>query len=301
MPATSRRFVRLSLIVTVLAIVLASLGSQHSSSRRSTTTTVDLYGLRGHPSANQQREAAAAYRAYRTYVVAAAQAFSSDAASMCSAGLAHDLVRARQSWRRAQMDYDRLRSRIADRSNTELTIDGLIANQPFYVGRNGLHAIEQDLFGSTGPQLADDCRHIAGDGVALTFGLSHTVATPSRIALDAVSLLTWMVERVIAQPQEVFAHTQSTDSDSVVHSVASWWSFERPLVVLVDARIIPLVDHAVTVLLIDQSRVGGPGTPDSQVSDASWSHLAHDAVHVATLMTRVASELYGFGAGRTYA
>jgi hypothetical protein len=212
-----------------------------------------------------------------------------------------NVVEARQRWRATQMDYDRLRSRIGDRSTTELTIDGLLATQPVTVGRQGLHAIEQDLFGVTRSQLATDCEAIARDGIGLTFGLSHTVATPSRIALDASSLLTWMIQRVIAQPQEVFARTQATDTDAVVHAVAVWWTFDRPLIMSLDPSFAPQVDGAISQLMSDQGLIGGADTPDVNVAPRQWAQLAQDSVHVASLFTRVASELYGFGAGRTYA
>jgi|GEM_PF-2930658 len=301
MPAPSRRVVRLSLVALVLAVTAATAWPHSTSSRHATTTSYDAYGLRGHPSPAQQRDAVSAYRRYRTFVISAAQAFTADSAGLCHAGLSGNINDARRFWRAAQMDYDRLRARISDRSSTELTIDGLLATQPVTVGRQGLHAIEEDLFGSTRSQLAADCEVLSRDGLGLTFGLSHTVATPSRIALDANSLLTWMVQRVIAQPQEVVARTQATDTDAVVHAVAAWWTYDRPLIMSLDPSFAPTMDSAIAQLELDQAAIGGPDTPDAMVAPRQWSRLAQDSVHVASLFTRVASKLYGFGAGRTYA
>lgn len=301
MPAPSRRVVRLSLIAIVVAVAVASWWPTPATQRAVTTTTYDVYGLRGHPTAGQQHDATSAYANYRRYVVTAAQSFSTDTTALCDAGEAGNLAAARASWRLAQMDYDRLRARISDRSTTELTIDGLLASQPFYVGRQGLHALEEDLFGGTVSRLRGDCLAMPTDGVSLTFGLSHTVATPSGIAQDAVTLLTWMNERVIAQPQEVFAQSEATDSFSVVHSVATWWSYERPLVATLNETLVTAMDRAVAVVLADQAVIGGPDTRDRDVPAGRWPRLAHDGVHLATLWTTVASQLFGFGAGRTYA
>jgi hypothetical protein len=176
-----------------------------------------------------------------------------------------------------------------------------LSAQPFFIGRGGLHALEADLFTPFSAPLATDCTSLAVAGVDLVFGLSHTVATPSRIANDAANLATWLVERVIAQPQEVFARSQSIDSSAVVYSVASWWAFIRPLEAIVQPAHCTPVDLAIRNITADQERIGIAGTPDALVSDAKWASLAQDSTYLARLFTNVASDLYGFGAGRTYA
>jgi iron uptake system EfeUOB component EfeO/EfeM len=265
------------------------------------------YGLHGAPTPAQQAAALHATRAYRTLIVQASQRFAAAAGKLRDAAERGDLVEARRQWAIAQASYDVFRGEIIANSTTELAIAGRLQDQPFFIGRTGLHAIEADLFSPDHSRLVEDASSLAGKGMLIQIGLMRTIRTPERIMNTAAQSISWAINQVIAHPQEPYAQRDLLDIAAVVTSVSSMVDAVSGLGQIVAPRDLATVKQRLATLekLLDSVSQGSTEdvdiTRNNQISAASWRLLSVQMTALVGPLTTLGGDMDGFGTGRTYA
>ena len=288
--------------VLVSSLTLAGCGSY-------TKQSIDYhFGLHGAPTQPQQAASSYATRTYRSLIVQSSQRFAGAVGNLRDAAQRGDLREAQRQWAIAQASYDMVRGEITAHSTTELMIAGRLQDQPFFIGRTGLHAVEQDLFSSDHGSLNADAETLAGQGTLLEIGLLRTVRTPSRIMTTATQSLGWAINDVIANPQQPFAQSDLLDVSAVIALTHQALAAVTPLALDVAPRHLDTarqrlaaleetLGHATTVRLSGDINV----TPNSAVSPATWRLLAVQMTALLSPLTQLGGDMDGFGTGRTYA
>lgn len=219
----------------------------------------------------------------------------------------NDLVEARRQWAIAEHNFDLVRSQLADRSTTELTWAGRLQDQPFFIGRTGLHALEADLFGPSSASLQQDADALVGYGTVLEFGLLRAQRTPSAMLLTTVENLGWTVTNVIDHRQELYAPRNLVDVSAAVSLASAVLSASKPIAILVSPHDYQVANQRLkslteTLSTVTRSTDGDINTtPDSAVSAPQWRLLAVKISALMTPLSALSGDLDGFGTGRTYA
>lgn len=295
---------RLLVVSSVMLVTSLSLSGCGSYKEQSADYQ---YGLHGAPTPAQQAAALHATRAYRTLIVQASQRFASAAGKLRDAATQGNLAEARRQWAIAQASYDVFRGEIVANSTTELSIAGRLQDQPFFIGRTGLHAVEQDLFSTNHSRLVEDATSLAGKGMLVQIGLMRTIRTPERIMNTAAQSISWAINQVIAHPQEPFAQRDLLDIVAVVTSVSSMVDAVSGLGTIIAPRDLATVKQRLATLesllqsISTGSRDGVDLTQNNEVSAASWRLLSVHLTALVAPLTTLGGDMDGFGTGRTYA
>ena len=245
--------------------------------------------------------------AYRALIVQSSQHFASAATALRDAVLRNDLPEARRQWAIAQYNFDLVRSQLTDRSTTELSMAGRLQDQPFFIGRTGLHAVEADLFGASTTTLRADAETLVTYGTVLEFGLLRAQRTPSAMLLTTVENLGWTVTNVLDHPQELYARCNLLDVAASIDLATSVLNASKPIAELVSPHEFAtatrrLADLQATLRAATTTQHDGVNTtPDTAVSAAQWRLLAVRINALMTPLSALSGDLDGYGTGRTYA
>jgi len=301
------RMIRRGAIGTVVSVLIASIALGGCGNYKK--EAIDYhFGLHGAPTEAQQASSSHATRTYRALIVQSSQRFASAAGKLRDAAHRGDINEAQRQWAIAQASYDMVRGEITAHSTTELMIAGRLQDQPFFIGRTGLHAIEQDLFTSNHHSLIADAESLAGKGTLLEIGLLRTVRTPSRIMTTATQSLGWAVNDVIANPQGPFAQQDLLDVSATISMVHQALAAVTPLALDVAPGHLRTAQQRLAALeetlrQATTQRIDGDIniTPNSAVSAATWRLLAVQITALLSPLTQLGGDMDGFGTGRTYA
>lgn len=266
------------------------------------------FGLHGAPTEAQQAASSHATRTYRALIVQSSQRFAGAAGRLRDAAQRGDINEAKRQWAIAQASYNMVRGEIAAHSTTELMIAGRLQDQPFFIGRTGLHAIEQDLFTNDHHALIADAKSLAGQGTMLEIGLLRTVRTPSRIMTTATRSLGWVINDVIANPQEPYAQQDLLDVSATISMAHQALEAVTPLALDVAPGHLRIAQQRLAALeetlrQATTQQIDGDIniTPNSAVPAATWRLLAVQMTALLSPLTQLGGDMDGFGTGRTYA
>ena len=290
----------IALVALVVAVV--AFGGRDTTSSSVTTTSAAGYGLRGHPTPAIAAAIQAATNAYRSLVVQSGEAVSTATAALLADVRANRLDAARHDWAVAQSAYDHLRGPIQANSPAALEFDGRVSDLPATMGRTGLHAVEQDLYGATRKQLANDAATVATQTVVLQLSLYRTPATPSAMLTNAQLQLAWAVDDCVTQRQEVYTHLDLLDVAAEVDAVHTIVDAVTPLASAVKPSDLAAITTRLDALEHQIATLGDPlTTRDETLTTATWSRLSSQITALLEPLTTLSGDLYGYGTGRTYA
>ncbi len=298
------RHLRMMGVISALLVSSVSLAGCGSYKKASADYR---YGLHGAPSPAQQAAALHATRAYRSLVVQASQRFATAAGKLRDAAERGNLTEARLQWAIAQASYDTFRGEIMANSNTELSIAGRLQDQPFFIGRTGLHALEQDLFTADHSRLVADATSLAGKGMLVQIGLMRTIRTPERIMNTAAQSISWAINQTLAHSQEPYAQRDLLDVVAVVASVAVMVDAVSGLGEIVAPHDLSILRQRLTVIesLLQKISKGVSNgvdiTLNAEIPAASWRLLSVQMTALVGPLTTLGGDMDGFGSGRTYA
>ena len=286
-------------------LVVASLslgGCQQATVKKSSTE----FGLQGSPTHSQQIATQLATKTYRAFIGESTTSFASAVGSLLEAAKLGDSERSKQYWVVAMTNYNQLRGEIQSNSTTNLMFAGRLADQPFFIGRTGLLAVEADLWGPDQSKLIADVTDLAGKATMLEIGLQRTIRTPSRMLVTALRQCSWAINSAIAHPgTESFRHN-FTDvlgtinlADAVVRAVSPLGQ----LVQRADTRRLIARNNTLQALLAGIETSSGVlrSHDESKITDTQWRNLASALGALLEPLSQLSGDLDGYGTGRTYA
>jgi iron uptake system EfeUOB component EfeO/EfeM len=299
-----RKNLRVRVVVLVVGcslILSACTNTRNAPSLTNYSSTVD-YGHVTSPSPAEQRATLAGTRAYRTLIVTSAQKFAAASSALLVAAQRGDRTAATSDYLTAQEGFDALRAQLNAVTPQPLSIDGRISDFPRWMPPAGLHAIEEDLWGTTGNRLVADAQALASIGAIMVFGLERSIATPNEYLTNAVRMLSWCIAQVIDDPQEQFSHLDLIDLTGTLGAVSAIVAGTVELGNLVNPHLTRTVMADMTQVQVTLRSLGNPAvTTDSQISNAQWRALVSAIDTLQSHLSELAGWLWGFGTGRTYA
>ncbi len=274
-PKDGARRVR-GIVVLLAALVATSCGVSASAAHPSSGAA------RGRTDAVTPSAAAIAQakQIFHDQIVSSAASFATDVVSLQSAVDRGDLAGARSAELAAQGDYDHFRLLEQDNSVNASTLDELAPNVGPGQTFGGLHAVERDLWTSTGDPRADVAA-LAGQAPVAQYLLSRDELDPEAIGTTAVAELGWAADWAIPGREELYSRDDAVDLAATVSAANSAFDAIAPLGAVVAPTLTASVRSEFATLVAEVADLGPPTAVDDSAIGWAAQHLLTQQVDAA--------------------
>lgn len=238
---------------------------------------------------------AGAKKAFHDQIVTYAAAFATDVGSLQSSVESGDLAGARRSELAAQADYDHFRLLEEDNSVNASTLDELASEVRPGQTFAGLHAVERDLWTSSG-NAAADASALAGQAPVAEYLLSRDELDPEAIGTTAVAELGWTADWAVPGREELYSHDDAVDIAATVDAAESAFDSIAPLGTTVAPALTASVRSDFHTLVSDVAALGPPTqVVDSAIAAGEQRVLAQTVDATAAALSELAATLVPYG------
>jgi iron uptake system EfeUOB component EfeO/EfeM len=240
-------------------------------------------------------EIAQARSAFHAQILTSTAAFATDVADLRSAVAHGDLTGARQAELAAQADYDHFRLLEQDNSVNASTLDELASEVRPGQTFAGLHAVERDLWTSTGDASADVAA-LAGQAPVAEYLLSRDELDPEAIGTTAVAELGWVADWAIPGREELYCHDDAVDLAATVGAADRAFRSITALGTRVAPALTSSVRNDFATLVSDVAALGPPTeVADSVIGATEQRALTEQVDATAGRLSALSAALAPFG------
>jgi iron uptake system EfeUOB component EfeO/EfeM len=238
---------------------------------------------------------AQARKAFHDQIVTDAAAFASDVDSLQSRVGGGDLAGARQAELAAQAAYDHFRLLEQDNSVNASTLDELASEVRPGQSFAGLHAVERDLWTSSGDASAD-ASALAGQAPVAEYLLSRDELDPEAIGTTAVAELGWAADWAIPGREELYSHDDTVDIAATVSAADAAFASLAPLGTTVAPALTASVRSDFHTLSSEVATLGPPTqVVDSAIGTGEQRTLTQTVDATAATLSELAAKLVPYG------
>ncbi len=236
--------------------------------------------------------------AFREQVRSAAAAFAAEVTTLQTTVERDDQAAARSDELAAQADYDRFRLLEAANSVNASTLDELASNVGPGQIFGGLHAVERDLWTSTGNAPADVAA-LEGQAPVADYLLSKDDLDPEAIGTTAVAELAWTADWAIPGREELYSRDDAVDIAATVGAAAAAFESVAPLGATAAPALTRSLRSDFSALVAAVAALGPPTqVVDSSIAEGERRSLTQLVDATAARLSDLAALLVRFGTHR---
>jgi iron uptake system EfeUOB component EfeO/EfeM len=238
---------------------------------------------------------AQARKTFHDQIVTSAAAFAGDVTSLQSRVESGDLAGARQAELAAQADYDHFRLLEQDNSVNASTLDELASQVRPGQTFAGLHAVERDLWTSSGDATAD-ASALAGQAPVAEYLLSRDELDPEAIGTTAVAELGWTADWAVPGREELYSRDDTVDIAATVNAADAAFDAIAPLGTTVAPGLTASVRSDFSTLVSDVAALGPPTQMvDPAIGAGEQRQLTQMVDATAGALSELAATLVPYG------
>ncbi len=292
-------------VVAVVAVLIGGCGSAAVDARSG--PAVHLTGSATKPTtANERLDATAATASFRSYLGRASASFVADVGRLQDDLEAGNVATARLDELAAQAGFDQFRQVAGGDPVNASTLDELASQVGAGQSFGGLHAVERDLWATTGPPTAPSDGSVSqalGDATGLVaqapvaeFLLSKSTLRPEAIGVTAVDDLGWVDSVAIPGDEELYSRLDAVDVAAGIGAAHDAFVVIAPLATLVAPALSATVSRQFATLLGLAAALGPPTElTDSSMTAATRLSLSQQTDATAGDLAQLSATLVPFG------